>query len=163
MKKQCYIILIYIKNELGVINKILGIFNRRRILIYNISVAHYSSKAIFRLAIEVNTNKDKVDTITKYINNVIEVIKAINCPKEDLICKSSILYRLPINKIDNYNSMINNLYKDSKILYIDNQYLIIEKLVDNNDIDNILNQKNKLNDIEYLKIESIGLVKDFCN
>ena len=76
MENQTFTISVYSENNVGLLNRISGIFLKRHINILSLNVSESEIESVSRFIIVVNTTEKWVHNIVGQIEKQIEVIKA---------------------------------------------------------------------------------------
>lgn len=74
MQEKIYFISITTENSLRVLQRVSSILSRYRINIEQLNVFETAKKGVSHFSLVINSNEDKVNTIIKKLDNVIEII-----------------------------------------------------------------------------------------
>ena len=85
MEKQWFTISVYSENNVGLLNRISGIFLKRHINIESVTVSESEVKGVHRFTIVVKTTENQVEKVVKQIEKLVEVIKAFYYTNEETI------------------------------------------------------------------------------
>lgn len=85
MENRTYTISVYSENNVGLLNRISGIFLKRHINIESLNVSSSEIENVSRFVIVVNTTEHWVKNIVGQIEKQIEVIKAFYHTDEETI------------------------------------------------------------------------------
>ena len=84
-EKQLYTISIYTENNIGLLNRISAIFQRRHINIESINTSVSEIEGVSRFTILVNMTENQIQKILGQIEKQVEVIKAYYHTDDDTI------------------------------------------------------------------------------
>jgi acetolactate synthase-1/3 small subunit len=93
-EKQLYTISIYTENNIGLLNRISAIFQRRHINIESINTSVSEIEGVSRFTILVSMTEDQIKKILGQIEKQVEVIKAYYHNEEDTIYQESCLFKI---------------------------------------------------------------------
>lgn len=94
MENRTYTISVYSENNVGLLNRISGIFLKRHINIESLNVSSSEIENVSRFVIVVNTTEHWVKNIVGQIEKQIEVIKAFYHTDEETIFQESALFKI---------------------------------------------------------------------
>jgi acetolactate synthase-1/3 small subunit len=92
-EKQLYTISIYTENNIGLLNRISAIFQRRRINIESLNISVSEIEGVSRFTILVNMTEVNVKKILGQIEKQVEVIKAYYHEDDETIFQESCLFK----------------------------------------------------------------------
>lgn len=128
MENKIYTITIYTENNVGLLNRVSGIFLKRHINIESINASSSEIKDIHKYVIVVDTNEDWVKKIVGQIEKQIEVIKAFYHTDEEIIYQESALFKIKSDLLFD-ERQIQNIIKDSnsQIVTVSRNFFVIAK------------------------------------
>ena len=126
--KQLYTVYIYTENNIGLLNRISAIFQRRHINIESINTSASEIEGVSRFTIIINISEDQVKKIIGQIEKQVEVIRAYYHTEEETIYQESCLFKIKSDLLFNENQ-IQNIIKDSNanIVTVNKEFFILEK------------------------------------
>ncbi|MFL0099642.1 acetolactate synthase small subunit, partial [Tenacibaculum maritimum] len=92
--KQTYTVSIYTENNVGLLNRISGIFLRRHINIESMNISKSEIKSVSRFTLLVKVTEEQIKKIIGQIEKQVEVIKAYYHVDKDTIYQESCLFKL---------------------------------------------------------------------
>ncbi|GET45210.1 acetolactate synthase small subunit [Capnocytophaga felis] len=127
MEQKTYTITIYSENQLGLLNRVTGIFLRRHIDMESINVSKSEIDNVFRMIIVTHTTQKWVEHIVKQIEKQIEIIKVFYHTDEEIISLENSLFKMsptslfdeqaPVQTIiQRNNATIAAVYKDFYVI-----------------------------------------------
>lgn len=128
MENKIYTITIYTENNVGLLNRVSGIFLKRHINIESINASSSEIKDIHKYVIVVNTTEDWVKKIVGQIEKQIEVIKAFYHTDEEIIYQESALFKIKSDLLFD-ERQIQNIIKESnsQIVTVAREFFVIAK------------------------------------
>ena len=94
MENKIFTISVYSENNVGLLNRISGIFLKRHINILSLNVSESEIENVSRFIIVVNTTEKWVHNIVGQIEKQIEVIKAFYHIDEETIFLESAIFKI---------------------------------------------------------------------
>ena len=92
-EKQLYTVSVYTENNIGLLNRISAIFQRRHINIESLNISVSEIEGVSRFTILINMSEDQVKKIIGQIEKQVEVIKAYYHTDDDTIYQESCLFQ----------------------------------------------------------------------
>jgi acetolactate synthase-1/3 small subunit len=128
MEKAWYTISVYSENNVGLLNRISGIFLKRHINIEGLNVSNSEIDHVSKFTIVVNTTEKWVHNIVGQIEKQIEVIKVYSHTDDEIIYQESALFKLT-SKLLFDEPKVENLIKDSnaQIVTVARDFFVISK------------------------------------
>ena len=93
-QKQLFTVSIYTENNIGLLNRISAIFQRRHINIESINTSVSEIEEVSKFTIVVNLSEEKVKKILGQIEKQVEVIKAYYHTDDETIYQESCMFKL---------------------------------------------------------------------
>ena len=127
-EKQLYTISVYTENNIGLLNRISAIFQRRHINIESLNISPSEIEEVAKFTIVVNMAEDNVKKIIGQIEKQVEVIKAYYHNDEETIYQISGLFKIK-SKLLFEEPQIQNIVKESnaRIVTVNKEFFVIEK------------------------------------
>ena len=127
-EKQLYTISIYTENNIGLLNRISAIFQRRHINIESINTSVSEIEGVSRFTILVNMTENQIQKILGQIEKQVEVIKAYYHNEEDTIYQESCLFKIKSDLLFE-ERQIQNIIKESnaRIVTVNKEFFVLEK------------------------------------
>ncbi len=123
-----FTISVYTENNIGLLNRISAIFQRRHINIESMNISVSEIESVSRFTIVVIMTEEKVKKIIGQIEKQIEVIKAYYHTEEEIIYQESCIFKMKSDLLFD-ERQIQNIIKDSnaRIVTVNKQFFVIEK------------------------------------
>lgn len=125
---KTYTVSIYTENNIGLLNRISAIFQRRHINIESLSASDSELDDVFRFTIVVNITEEQMKKIIGQIERQIEVIKAYYHTDEETVFTESAMFKIKSELLFN-ERQIQNIIKDSnaRIVTVNKEFFVLEK------------------------------------
>ena len=94
MEKQLFTVSVYTENNIGLLNRISAIFQRRHINIESLNTSASEIEGVSRFTIVVNVTEVQIRKIIGQIDKQIEVIKAFYHRDDQTIYQESALFKI---------------------------------------------------------------------
>lgn len=123
-----FTISVYTENNIGLLNRISAIFQRRHINIESMNISVSEIESVSRFTIVVIMTEEKVKKIIGQIEKQVEVIKAYYHTEEEIIYQESCIFKMKSDLLFD-ERQIQNIIKDSnaQIVTVNKQFFVIEK------------------------------------
>ncbi len=126
MENKTFTISVYSENNVGLLNRISGIFLKRHINILSLNVSESEIENVSRFIIVVKTTEKWVQNIVGQIEKQIEVIKAFYHVDEETIFLESAIFKINSNLLFD-ERQIQNIIKEShsEIVTVSKDFFVI--------------------------------------
>ena len=127
-EKQLYTVSIYTENNIGLLNRISAIFQRRHINIESLNTSPSEIDGVSRFTIVVNMSEDNIKKIIGQIEKQVEVIKAYYHTEDEIIYQESCIFKMKSDLLFE-ERQIQNIIKESnaRIVTVNRDFFVIEK------------------------------------
>ena len=130
MSKQTntYTVSVYTENNIGLLNRISAIFQRRHVNIESLNTSVSEIEGVSRFTIVVEVSADQIKKIIGQIEKQVEVIKAYYHTDEDTIYQESCLFKIKSDLLFDQRK-IQNIIKEShaRIVTVNKEFFVLEK------------------------------------
>ena len=159
--KQTFTISIYTENNVGLLNRISAIFQRRRINIESVNVSKSEIKSVSRFTLLIKTTEEQMKKIIGQIEKQVEVIKAYYHTEGDTIYQESCLFKLSSNLLTD-NDEIQDLINSSKsrVINITKDFFVLEKSGNKEEIEELYHTLDKHGILQFVRSGRIAITKD---
>ncbi|WP_149275701.1 acetolactate synthase small subunit [Pareuzebyella sediminis] len=161
MKIKWFTISVYSENNVGLLNRISGIFLKRHINIESLNVSKSEIDGVSKFTIVVNTTEKWVHNIVGQIEKQIEVIKAFYHTDEETIYQESALFKIASSLLFD-ERRIQNIIKEnnSQIVTVAREFFVIAKTGRRNEIDEMHEQLKPFGIMQFVRSGRISVSKD---
>ncbi len=159
--KKTYTVSIYTENNIGLLNRISAIFQRRHINIESLNISKSEIKSVSRFTLLVKVTEDQIKKIIGQIEKQVEVIKAYYHLDEETIYQESCLFKLSADLLidnDEIQQIINN--NTTKVINIQKDFFVLEKSGNKEDIEKLYHTLEKHGIMQFVRSGRIAITKD---
>jgi len=160
-EKQLYTISIYTENNIGLLNRISAIFQRRRINIESLNISVSEIEGVSRFTILVNMTEVNVKKIIGQIEKQVEVIKAFYHEDDDTIYQESCLFKIKSDLLFE-ERQIQNIIKESnaRIVTVNKAFFVLEKSGRRSEIELLHRELSVFGIMQFVRSARIAVTKD---
>ncbi len=159
--KELYTITIYTENNVGLLNRISAIFQRRRINIESVNVSKSEIKDVSRFTLIIRSSEDQIKKIIGQLEKQVEVIKAYFHADDETIYQQTSLFKLSSDLLttnDDVQTIINN--SQSRVINVSKNFFVLEKSGSKQDIEDLYNKLDKHGIMQYVRSGRIAITKE---
>lgn len=163
-KKQTFTISIYTENNVGLLNRISSIFQRRHINIESVNVSKSEIKSVSRFTLLVKLTEEQIKKIIGQIEKQVEVIKVFYHKDEETVYQESCLFKLNADLLtdnDEIQKIINS--SKSRVIYIDKTFFVLEKSGTKQEVEDLYHILNKHGIMQFVRSGRIAITKPLMN
>jgi acetolactate synthase-1/3 small subunit len=160
-EKQLYAVSIYTENNIGLLNRISAIFQRRHINIESLNTSPSEIEGVSKFIIVVNMDEVNIKKILGQIEKQVEVIKAYYHNLDDIIYQISGLFKIKSELLFE-ERQIQNIIKESnaRIVTVNKEFFILEKSGKKEEIVALYNQLSVFGIMQYTRSGLIAVTKE---
>ncbi|MEX0315816.1 MAG: acetolactate synthase small subunit [Allomuricauda sp.] len=160
MEKQWYTISVYSENNVGLLNRISGIFLKRHINIESLNVSKSEIEHVSKFTIVVHTTEDWVRNIVGQIEKQIEVIKAFYHTDDETIYQESALFKIASHLLFD-ERQIQNIIKESnsQIVTVSRDFFVLAKTGRRHEIDEMHDALEPYGIMQFVRSGRIAVTK----
>ena len=160
-QKQLFTISVYTENNIGLLNRISAIFQRRHINIESLNISPSEIEGVAKFTIVIHMTEDDVKKIIGQIEKQVEVIKAYYHNDEETIYQISGLFKIK-SKLLFEEPQIQNIVKESnaRIVTVNKDFFVIEKSGRKEEIEELHTKLNAFEIMQFSRSGRIAVTKD---
>ena len=160
-EKQLFTVSIYTENNIGLLNRISAIFQRRHINIESINTSPSEIEGVSRFTIVVNMTEVNMKKIIGQIEKQVEVIKAYYHKEEDTIHQESCLFKIKSELLFE-ERQIQNIIKESgaRIVTVNREFFVLEKSGRRNETELLYRELSVFGIMQFTRSGRIAVTKD---
>lgn len=160
MKKKWFTISVYSENNVGLLNRISGIFLKRHINIESLNVSKSEIDGVSKFTVVVHTTEDWTRRIVAQIEKQIEVIKAFYHTDEETIYQESALFKIASHLLFD-ERQIQNIIKDShaQIVTVSRDFFVLAKTGKREEIDEMHDKLEPFGIMQFVRSGRISVSK----
>jgi acetolactate synthase-1/3 small subunit len=161
MENKFFTISVYSENNVGLLNRISGIFLKRHINIESLNVSKSEIDDVSKFTIVVNTTDKWVHNIVGQIEKQIEVIKAFYHTDDETIYQESALFKIASGLLFD-ERQIQNIIKDNnaQIVTVSRDFFVIAKSGRRSEVDEMYDQLKPYGIMQFVRSGRISVTKD---
>ncbi|WP_369049437.1 acetolactate synthase small subunit [Tenacibaculum sp. UWU-22] len=160
-EKNTYTVSIYTENNVGLLNRISAIFQRRHINVESVNVSKSEIKSVSRFTLLVKVTEEQIKKIIGQIEKQVEVIKAYYHLDENTIYQESCLFKLSSDLLignDEIQRIINS--SKSRVININKDFFVLEKSGHKEEIEELYHTLDKHGIMQFVRSGRIAITKD---
>lgn len=160
-EEQQYTISVYTENNIGLLNRISAIFQRRHINIESINSSVSEIEGVSRFTIVVNLSEEHMKKIIGQIEKQVEVIKAYYHTDEETIYQESCIFKIKSELLFD-EPQIQNIIKDSnaRIVTVNKQFFVLEKSGRREEIELLYRELKPFGILQFTRSGRISVTKE---
>lgn len=159
--KELYTVSIYTENNIGLLNRISAIFQRRHINIESINTSPSEIARVSRFTIVVYMTEVGIKKIIGQIEKQVEVIKAYYHTEENTIYQISGLFKIKSDLLFE-ERQIQNIIKESnaRIVTVNKEFFVLEKSGRKQELQELYDKLYEFGIMQYTRSGRIAVTKD---
>lgn len=160
-EKQLYTVSIYTENNIGLLNRISAIFQRRHINIDSLNTSPSEIEGVSRFTIVVFMDEVGMKKIIGQIDKQVEVIKAFYHTEEETIYQISGLFKIKSDLLFE-EPKIQNIIKESnaRIVTVNKVFFVLEKSGKREELKELYEKLVVFGIMQYTRSGRIAVTKD---
>lgn len=160
-ENNIYTVSVYTENNIGLLNRISAIFQRRHINIESINSSVSEIEGVSKFTIVVNITEDQMKKIIGQIEKQVEVIKAYFHTDEDTIYQESCIFKMKSDLLFE-ERQIQNIIKESnaRIVTVNRDFFVIEKSGRKEEIELLYRELSVFGIMQFTRSGRIAVTKD---
>lgn len=160
-KNNIYTVSVYTENNIGLLNRISAIFQRRHINIESINSSVSEIEGVSKFTIVVIVTEDQMKKIIGQIEKQVEVIKAYFHTDEGTIYQESCIFKMKSDLLFE-ERQIQNIIKESnaRIVTVNRDFFVIEKSGRKEEIELLYRELSAFGIMQFTRSGRIAVTKD---
>ncbi len=152
---------IYTENNIGLLNRISAIFQRRGINVESLTTSQSEIENVNRFVIVVNITETQAKKIVGQFEKQIEVIRAYYHTDEETIYTESCMFKIKSELLFE-EPQIQNIIKESntRIVTVNKEFFVLEKSGRRHEIESLRSQLNVFGIMQFVRAGRIAVTKD---
>ena len=152
---------IYTENNIGLLNRISAIFQRRHINIESLTTSQSEIDGVNRFVLVVNMTETNTEKIVKQIEKQVETIRAYYHTEEETIFTESCMFKIKSDLLFN-EPQIQNIIKESyaRIVTVNKEFFVLEKSGKRNEIESLRRDLNVFGIMQFVRSGRIAVTKE---
>lgn len=160
-ENKLYTVSIYTENNIGLLNRISAIFQRRHLNLESINISASEIENVSKWTIVLNLNEERMKKIIGQIEKQIDVIKAYYHTEEETIYQESCMFKLKSNLLFDERE-IQNIIKESnaRIVTVNREFFVIEKSGRKEELELLHRELSVFGIMQFTRSGRIAVTKD---
>lgn len=160
-ENKLYTVSIYTENNVGLLNRISAIFQRRDLNLDSINISVSEIENVSKWTIVLKLSEERMKKIIGQIEKQIEVIKAYYHTEEETIYQESGLFKLRSNLLFD-ERQIQNIIKEShaRIVTVNRDFFVIEKSGRKEELELLYRELSAFGIMQFTRSGRIAVTKD---
>ncbi|MEO9952666.1 MULTISPECIES: acetolactate synthase small subunit [Nonlabens] len=160
-QEQLFTISIYTENNIGLLNRISAIFQRRHVNIESINGSASEIEEVSKWTILVNMTEENMKKIIGQIEKQVEVIKAYYHSDEETIYQESCLFKIKSDLLFE-EPQIQNIIKESnaRIVTVNKEFFVLEKSGRRSEVDLLYRELSAHGILQFNRSGRIAVTKE---
>jgi len=158
---KSFTISIYTENNIGLLNRISAIFQRRHINIESLTTSQSEIEGVNRFVIVVNISEIQAKKIIGQFQKQIEVIRAYYHTEDETIYQESGMFKIKSDLLFE-EPQIQNIIKESnaRIVTVNKEFFVLEKSGRRNEIESLRRDLNVFGIMQFVRSGRIAITKE---
>ena len=158
---KLFTVSVYTENNIGLLNRISAIFQRRHINIESLNTSRSEIDGVSRFTIEVYITEDQMKKIIGQIEKQVEVIKAYYHTDEETIYQVSCMFKIKSDLLFE-ERQIQNIIKesDARIVTVNRDFFVLEKSGRKHEIDRLHRELSAFGIMQFVRSGRIAVTKE---
>ena len=158
---KLYTVSIYTENNIGLLNRISAIFQKRHINVESLNTSVSEINGVSRFTILVYVKEEQIKTIIGQIEKQVEVIKAFYHTDEETIYQESCLFKIKSDLLFE-ERQIQNIIKDSdaRIVTVNREFFVLEKSGRRSEVELLHRELSAFGIMQFVRSGRIAVTKD---
>ena len=158
---KTYTISVYTENNIGLLNRISAIFQRRHINIESLTTSQSEIENVNRFVIVVNTTESQANKVAKQIEKQVEAIRAYYHTDEETIFTESCMFKIKSDLLFE-EPQIQNIIKESNatIVTVNKKFFVLEKSGRRHEIELLRQDLSAFGIMQFVRSGRIAVTKD---
>jgi acetolactate synthase-1/3 small subunit len=158
---KLYTVSIYTENNIGLLNRISAIFQRRHINIESINSSVSEIEYVSKWTLVVKLSEVDMKKIIGQVEKQVEVIKAFYHPEDEIIYQESCLFKIKSDLLFD-ERQIQNIIKESnaRIVTVNKEFFVLEKSGKKEEIELLYRELSTFGIMQFTRSGRIAVTKD---
>lgn len=159
-----YTVSIYTENNIGLLNRISAIFQRRHVNLESINISVSEIENVSKWTVVVKLTEERMKKIIGQIEKQVEVIKAYYHTEEETIYQESCMFKLNSSLLFDERE-IQNIIKESnaRIVTVNREFFVIEKSGRKEELELLHRELSVFGIMQFTRSGRIAVTKEAMN
>ncbi|MBC3758051.1 MULTISPECIES: acetolactate synthase small subunit [Hyunsoonleella] len=158
---KTFTISVYTENNIGLLNRISAIFQRRHINIESLTTSQSEIKDVNRFVIVVKITEDQAIKVVRQIEKQVETIRAYYHTNEETIFTENCMFKIRSELLFE-EPQIQNIIKDSesRIVTVNREFFVLESTGRRHEIEKLREKLDAFGIMQFVRSGRIAVTKD---
>jgi len=163
-EKRWYTVSIYTENNVGLLNRISAIFQRRHINIESINTSISEIEGVSRWTIVVQMSEAQIQKVIGQIEKQVDVIRAYYHTDEETIYQECCLFKIQSDLFFE-DAKIQKIIATSnvRIVAVEREFFVLEKAGKRTEIESLYKQLKPFGIMQFVRSARIAITKEALN
>ncbi len=159
MKKQTYTISVYTEDNIGILNRLSGVFLKRHINIESMTVCKSEIEHIHRFIFVIKEEEEQAKKAVKQLEKQIEVIGAFYHSNDEIIYQETAMFKISTKHL--FDERIQNKLKlrRANVVSVTERYFVIETTGTSEDIDHLYERLKPYGLLQFVRSGHIAITR----
>ncbi|MEH6406625.1 MAG: acetolactate synthase small subunit [Leeuwenhoekiella sp.] len=159
--EKTFTVSIYTENNIGLLNRISAIFQRRHINIESLNTSISEIEGVSRFTLVINVTEERIKKIIGQLEKQVEVIKAFYHTDEETIFLEACLFKIKSDLLFE-ERQIQNIIKESnaRIVTVNREFFVLEKSGKRSEIELLYRELSPFGIMQFVRSGRIAVTKD---
>lgn len=155
-----FTITVFTEHQAGLLSRVVGIFNRRKLSIHSLTTSQSSDPTLHRFTIVVNVTEEMVVKLIAQLDKQVDVLKSFYYTDDEVVHQEIALYKVP-TEVFNNGSQVERLIRkhNARVLLIEQEYVVIEKTGHEHETEALLDDLRDYGIYEFVRSGRVAVVK----
>ncbi|WP_452221422.1 acetolactate synthase small subunit [Lacinutrix salivirga] len=159
-EKQLYTVSIYTENNIGLLNRISAIFQRRHINVESINSSVSEIENVTKWIMVVNLSEEQMKKIIGQIEKQVEVIKAYYHTESEIIYQESCIFKMKTDLLFEEKHDTNIIKENNaRIVTVNKEFFVVEKSGTKEEIDVLYKKLSPFGIMQFTRSGRISVSK----
>ena len=160
-EKELYTVSIYTENNIGLLNRISAIFQKRHINIESINTSASEIEGVSRFTLVVEVTETQIKKIIGQLEKQVEVIKAYYHTDDETIYQESVLFKIKSDLLFD-ERQIQNIIKESnaRIVTVNKEFFVLEKSGRKSEVELLYRELSAFGIMQFVRSGRIAVTKE---
>lgn len=160
-QREFFTVSIYTENNIGLLNRISAIFQRRHINIESLNTSPSEIYGVSRFTVVVFVSEENIKKIIGQLEKQVEVIKAYYHTEDETIYQVSGLFKIKSDLLFE-ERQIQNIIKESnaRIVTVNKEFFVLEKSGRREEVRNLYDKLDAFGIMQFTRSGRIAVTKD---
>ncbi len=152
---------VYTENNIGLLNRISAIFQRRHINIESLNTSVSEIEGVSKFTIVINVTESQMKKVRGQIEKQVEVIKAYYHTEDETIYQESCLFKIKSELLFD-ERQIQNIIKESnaRIVTVNKEFFVLEKSGRKEEIELLYRELSVFGIMQFTRSGRVSVTKD---